>query len=165
MDGEFAGLDGPNPAMRADDDFLADDEVRDRAFQVHLVGRDPVRPELAAAAEEPGGSADVHLRPVDRGHAHVPAELDVDLAALQGPAKLPTAGEFDCTAMLTGQLNSIGFTFTLPPNTCTATGATSTGRFELRSAQGENEIRGTYIDNWFVPAVGFVGQATASIEG
>src|SRR5438445_645836 len=95
VDGEFAGLDGPNPAMRADDDFLADDEVRDRAFQVHLVGRDPVRPELAAAAEEPGGSADVHLRPVDRGHAHVPAELDVDLAALQGPAKLPTAGEFE----------------------------------------------------------------------
>ena len=83
----------------------------------------------------------------------------------RGKSVIPTAGEFDCTAMLTGQLNSIGFTLTLPPNTCTATGATSTGRFELRSAQGENEIRGTYVDNWFVPAVGFVGQATASIEG
>ena len=83
----------------------------------------------------------------------------------QGKSVIPTDGEFDCTAMLTGQLNSIGFTLTLPPNTCTATGATSTGGFELTSAQGENEIKGTYVDNWFVPAIGFVGQASATIEG
>ena len=83
----------------------------------------------------------------------------------KGKSVIPTAGEFDCTSMLTGQLNTIGFPLTLPPNTCTATGATSTGGFELRSAQGENEIKGTYLDNWFVPAIGFVGQATATMRG
>ena len=83
----------------------------------------------------------------------------------KGKSVIPTAGEFDCTSSLTGQLNSIGFPLTLPPNTCTATGATSTGGFELRSAQGENEIKGTYVDNWFVPAIGFVGQSTATIRG
>ena len=82
----------------------------------------------------------------------------------QGKSVIPTEGEFDCTSMLNGQLNSIGFTLTLPPNTCTATGATSTGEFELSSTQGENEIKGTYVDNWFVPAIGFVGQATVTIE-
>ena len=83
----------------------------------------------------------------------------------KGKSVIPTAGEFDCTSSLTGQLNLIGFPLTLPPNTCTATGATSTGGFELRSAQGENEIKGTYVDNWFVPAIGFVGQSTATIRG
>jgi len=83
----------------------------------------------------------------------------------KGKSVIPTAGEFDCTSTLTGQLNSIGLPLTLPPNTCTATGATSTGGFELSSAQGENEIKGTYVDNWFVPAIGFVGQATATIRG
>jgi len=83
----------------------------------------------------------------------------------KGKSVIPTAGEFDCTSTLTGQLNSIGFPLTLPPNTCTATGATSTGGFELSSAQGENEIKGTYVDNWFVPAIGFVGQASATIRG
>ena len=73
--------------------------------------------------------------------------------------------EDSAAAMLTGQLNSIGIPITLPPNTCTATGATSTGGFELRSVQGENEIKGTYVDNWFVPAIGFVGQSTATIRG
>src|SRR5438445_270017 len=83
----------------------------------------------------------------------------------KGKSVIPTAGEFDCTSMLTGQLNSIGIPITLPPNTCTATGATSTGGFELRSVQGENEIKGTYVDNSFVPAIGFVGQSTATIQG
>src|SRR2546426_7835521 len=93
VDGEFAGLDGPDPAVRPDHDLFADDEVRDRALQVHLVGCDSVRLEFAATAEESTGPADVHLRAVDHWHADVPAELDVDLAGLQGPAELPPAGE------------------------------------------------------------------------
>src|SRR3989441_2563650 len=79
------------------------------------------------------------------------------------PPALPGS---DCTSLVNAQLNSIpGFSVVLPPKTCTATGAISTGGFELKSAKGENEIKGTYVDNWFVPAIGFVGQATLTIKG
>ncbi len=83
----------------------------------------------------------------------------------QGKSTIPTDGEFDCTSMLNLQLNSIGFTLTLPPKTCTATGAISTGGFELKSAKGEAEIKGRYTDIWSIPAIGFTGQASATIRG
>ncbi len=85
----------------------------------------------------------------------------------EGKSVIPAAiAGSDCTLMVNAQLNSIpGFSVALPPKTCTETGSISTGGFELKSAQGEAEIKGRYIDIWSVPAIGFTGQASATIRG
>ena len=95
MDRELAGLDDPDPAVRADHDLLTHNEVGRRALDADLAGRDALRPELAAAAEEPAGPAHENLRPVERRHAHVSAELDVDLAGFDGASEPPATGEME----------------------------------------------------------------------
>src|SRR5438445_2184610 len=95
VDGQVAGLDDLDPTVRSDHDLLADDEVRGRALQVHLVGRDAVRAELASPSEESAGPPHRHLRAVNHRRGHVPAELDHELAGLQGPAETRTAIEME----------------------------------------------------------------------
>jgi len=76
-----------------------------------------------------------------------------------GKSVVPKAGSFDCTSVLSGQIG-----FTLPPNTCLATGSHSEGSHGLRGADEKAEIEGDYSLDWNVPAVGFTGTVTAAVE-
>ena len=91
--------------------------------------------------------------------------LSGDLAFLNsagefsGKSVVPKAGSFDCTDVLSGQIG-----FTLPPNTCLATGSHSEGSHGLRGANEKTEIEGDYSLDWNVPAIGFTGTVTATVE-
>ncbi|TLX96707.1 MAG: hypothetical protein E6K90_10925 [Thaumarchaeota archaeon] len=91
--------------------------------------------------------------------------LSGDLAFLNsagefsGKSVVPKAGSFDCTDVLSGQIG-----FTLPPNTCLATGSHSEGSHGLRGANDKTEIEGDYSLDWNVPAIGFTGTVTATVE-
>ncbi len=77
----------------------------------------------------------------------------------RGKSVVPTAGSSDCTALLSSQLG-----FTLPPNTCLATGSHSEGSHGLQGADQNTKIEGDYSLDWTVPAIGFTGSVTAAVD-
>ncbi|TMQ00351.1 MAG: hypothetical protein E6K99_02720 [Thaumarchaeota archaeon] len=91
--------------------------------------------------------------------------LSGDLALLNSEGKfsgksvVPKAGSFDCTDALSSQIG-----FTLPPKTCLATGSHSEGSHGLRGDNEKTEIQGDYSLDWNVPAIGFTGEVTATVE-
>ncbi len=76
-----------------------------------------------------------------------------------GKSVVPKAGSFDCTDVLSSQ-----FGFTLPPQTCLATGSHSEGSHSLRGADKKTKIEGVYSLDWTVPAIGFAGAVTAIVQ-
>ena len=91
--------------------------------------------------------------------------LSGDLAFLnsegefRGKSVVPKAGSFDCTDALSSQIG-----FTLPPKTCLATGSHSEGSHGLRGDNEKTEIKGDYSLDWNIPAIGFTGEVTATVE-
>jgi hypothetical protein len=79
-----------------------------------------------------------------------PASLDVS-GRYKGSTTFSLAGGFDCSSL-----------FNLPPGTCFATGATSTGHFSMDADPGV-KVSGTFSTVWSVPSEFTTTSATATV--
>ena len=86
------------------------------------------------------------------------------VGTFSGASFVPAAGSFDCTSMVSAQLNATGIPFKLPEKTCLATGSLSTGAFKL-SHDSHKSVSGRYGLFWSVPALGFGGIVTVTTSG
>jgi len=77
----------------------------------------------------------------------------------------PVASGSDCTGIVSPELDALfGTALTLPPGTCTFTGSQSEGSFTLQSLDNKATIKGSYVIEWSIPAIAFVGGVTATIH-